>query len=91
MNKKLNLKGSININKTFSGEVNLDITHFKGSINRTMSSGTNNYEKLINLPSINGETLLGNKELSDLGIQEKGEYPDSRITNFDLEELFNDW
>ena len=31
-------------------------------------SGTNNYNDLVNKPSINGVTLAGNKSLSDLGI-----------------------
>ena len=31
-------------------------------------SGTNNYNDLVNKPSINGITLAGNKSLSDLGI-----------------------
>lgn len=33
--------------------------------------GTNNYNNLLNLPSINGITLKGKKTLDDLGIQEK--------------------
>lgn len=33
-------------------------------------SGTNNYNDLINKPQINSITLIGNKSLSDLGIQE---------------------
>lgn len=35
--------------------------------------GTSNYNNLLNLPSIEGITLKGNKTLSDLGIQPDGE------------------
>lgn len=34
--------------------------------------GTSNYNNLLNLPSIEGMTLKGNKKLSDLGIQPDG-------------------
>lgn len=34
----------------------------------TVSSGTSDYEGLSNQPQINGETLIGNKSLEDLGV-----------------------
>lgn len=39
-----------------------------GQLNTTGGSGTDNYNDLVNKPSINGVTLAGNKTLSDLGI-----------------------
>ena len=39
-----------------------------GYLNTTSGSGTNNYNDLVNKPSINGVTLSGNKTLTDLGI-----------------------
>lgn len=41
---------------------------------------TGDYEKMMNLPQINGVTLKQNKSFSDLGINE--------ITNVELDELF---
>lgn len=38
------------------------------------TSGTMDYNDLDNKPSINGETLQGNKTLTDLGIQQSGDY-----------------
>ncbi len=45
-----------------------------------IDSGTKDYSELTNKPSINNVELTGNKSLSDLGIQEKGDY----VTNSDL-------
>ena len=39
-----------------------------GQLNTTGGSGTDNYNDLVNKPSINGVTLAGNKTLTDLGI-----------------------
>lgn len=38
------------------------------------TSGTSNYNELINKPQINNIELIGNKTLDDLGIQPKGDY-----------------
>lgn len=38
------------------------------------TSGTSNYNELINKPQINNIALIGNKTLDDLGIQPKGDY-----------------
>lgn len=38
------------------------------------TSGTSNYNELINKPQINNIVLIGNKTLDDLGIQPKGDY-----------------
>lgn len=53
--------------------------------------GTVNYNKLKNKPQINNVTLQDNKTLDELGIQEKGNYADSRITNTEIEYIFRDW
>lgn len=39
-----------------------------GQLNTTGGSGTDNYNDLVNKPSINGVTLAGNKTSTDLGI-----------------------
>lgn len=51
--------------------------------------GTNNYNQLINKPSINDVELIGNKTLDNLGIQEKGNYANTRVTNLEIDNLFN--
>lgn len=50
--------------------------------------GTNNYNQLINKPSINDVELIGNKTLDNLGIQEKGNYANTRVTNLEIDSLF---
>ena len=59
------------------------------------TSGTSNYEELINKPQINSVELAGNKTLDELGIQAKGNYiedsnyihTDNNFTNEDKEKL----
>ena len=59
------------------------------------TSGTSNYEELINKPQINNIVLTGNKTLDELGIQPKGNYiedsnyvhTDNNFTNEDKEKL----
>lgn len=46
------------------------------------------YNKLANKPSIEGVVLINDRSLDELGIQEKGDYANSRITNMELEEIF---
>lgn len=43
-------------------------------ISVTGGGGTSDYEDLDNLPKVNNVTLIGNKSLSDLGIQPAGNY-----------------
>lgn len=43
-------------------------------ISATGGGGTSDYEDLDNLPKVNNVTLIGNKSLSDLGIQPAGNY-----------------
>lgn len=45
-----------------------------------VSSGTNDYEKLLNLPSIESVQLKGNKSFEDLGLTE--------CSNLDIDNLF---
>ena len=52
--------------------------------------GTGNYMDLTNKPSINGIVLIGNSSLNALGIQPAGNYPNSPLTDADLEELLRD-
>jgi len=51
---------------------------------------TGDYNKLINKPRINDVTLEGNMSLERLGIQPAGNYPNSPLTDEDLEELIRD-
>lgn len=44
-----------------------------------------NYEKLDNLPEINGNTLIGNKTSKQLGLQDEME----EISNLEILEIFN--
>ena len=49
---------------------------------------TKDYNKLDNKPAINSVTLQGNKTLGELGIQKEGDYPDTKVTNLEIDELF---
>lgn len=53
-------------------------------------SGTSDYSNLTHKPTINGITLNGNLTLERLGIQPAGNYPNSPLTDEDLEELLRD-
>lgn len=50
--------------------------------------GTKKYDELENKPQINNIELIGNKSLDELGIQEEGDYPDTRVTNLEIDNLF---
>lgn len=49
---------------------------------------TKDYNKLTNKPKINDITLEDNKTLDELGIQPEGDYPDTRVTNLEIDNLF---
>lgn len=66
---------------------NNDIEEFVTIEEGTQGSGTNNYNYLINKPQINNVTLEQNKTSKDLGLQDTI----SRITNTELESIFNDF
>lgn len=47
-----------------------------------------NYETVTNKPQINGIELTGDKTSEDLGLQIKGDYANSRVTNNEIDNLF---
>lgn len=59
------ISGGISV-ATMSGNINVD-TGMSGNLNMSERVYENNYEKLVNKPSINGVELIKNKSLSDLG------------------------
>lgn len=58
-----------------------EITPFEEYV--TTSTGTNNYEELSNLPSINNVTLIKNKTSKELKLQDEM----SALTNMDIQRL----
>lgn len=68
-----------------------DNTEFEVNQNNSIYRGTMNYKELNNKPKINHIELMDDKSLNELGIQEKGDYADSRITNLEIEYIFRDW
>lgn len=61
---------------------------FEGIEPDTLIRGDNDYNKLKNKPSINNMVLTENKSLDELGIQEKGNYANERVTNLEIDNLF---
>lgn len=59
--------------------INVSVLYFDSS------DGTKNYEDLRNLPKINGNVLLGDRSLSELGIQEEMD----AISNSDIDIIIN--
>ncbi|MDO4672515.1 MAG: hypothetical protein Q4A76_06350, partial [Porphyromonadaceae bacterium] len=55
----------------------------------TKGNGVGDYNRLTNQPQINGITLAGNKSLTELGIQAKGEYISQTALNLALGEKAN--
>ena len=68
-----------------------DNTEFEVNRNNSIFRETTDYNKLGNKPKINHIELMNDKSLNELGIQEKGDYADSRITNLEIEYIFRDW
>ena len=54
------------------------------------TSGTSDYDELINKPQINNIELIGNKTLDELGIQPKGDYALTSDIPTSTSELIND-
>lgn len=85
---------SENINvgvNNISDEISMAIQNSGGGFNFQLSEtpiATNNYEYLINQPSINSVVLIKNKTSGDLGLQPAGEYADAKITNLEIDALF---
>lgn len=59
------------------------------SVNNNEAIFRTDYNLLHNKPQINSIELKGNKTLEDLNIQEKGNYPNERVTNIEIDNLFN--
>ena len=55
----------------------------------TQRIGSSDYNDLQNKPKINDIELIDNKTLDELNIQPKGNYPDTALTNGEIEELLN--
>lgn len=51
---------------------------------------TVDYNQLTNKPIINGVEITGDLSLEDLGIQPAGNYPNSPLSDEDLEDLIRD-
>ena len=80
-NKQDRLVSGVNIktinNQSILGSGNLDI---EGIII--------DYNDVYNKPQINDVELIGNLSGDDLGLQEKGNYANTRVTNLEIDELF---
>ena len=74
VNNLQHIVGDGTIDVSVGGKTNLiDAVNWLNS-QISSTSGTTDYDKLINKPSINDIELTGNKSLDDLGIQPKGDY-----------------
>lgn len=63
------LSGSLSQTNTLNGEVN-STTTLQGDLSVPRSiPGTNDYERMINKPSIESVELIGNKTFEDLGLE----------------------
>lgn len=71
------INGSISSEVSISGSVS-NRRSMTGTA--SVSSGTNDYEKLLNLPSIESVQLKGNKTFEELGMSE--------CDNIDIDNLF---
>ena len=70
-------KDNIKIVKQVTGE------DMEGSVETFIYDSTDNYEELVNRPSINGVEIIGALSLAELGIQPAGDY----ATNAKVDEL----
>ena len=52
--------------------------------------GTVDYDQLTNKPIINGVEVSGELSLEELGIQPAGNYPNSPLTDEDIERIISD-
>ena len=89
VNKELDITYSIDNNNNWTALFGLSgigqeicaLNNINGDYSET---GTVDYEDLLNKPSINGVTLIGDKKASDLNLQPAGDYADKQF-----ETLFN--
>lgn len=65
-----------------------DNTEIEMSGDNVIYKTTGDYEELKNKPSINDVTLEGNKTSEQLNLQEKGNYPNRRVTNLEIDSIF---
>lgn len=72
------ITGTIESTKRVTGNIG-SIGNISGVVAAGAGKGTTDYEKLKNLPQIEGVTLIGNKSFAQLNMM--------RITNSELEEL----
>lgn len=66
--REISLSGNISAAK-MSGSLNAE-TGMSGSLNMAERVYENDYEKLVNIPKINGVELVGNQSFDDLGMSE---------------------
>lgn len=82
---------NIDVNVIENENVSMDIQDSGSNLSfqlRETPMATNNYERLVNKPSINSVVLIHNKTSEDLGLQPAGEYADAKITNLEIDALF---
>lgn len=94
------IEGGISSDGSVSAELKTEtiesVISNNGSVTAEVSTGagaggTSDYEKLQNKPQINNIELVKNKTLDELGIQEKGDYPNEVLTNTEIEDLINNF
>ena len=51
--------------------------------------GVTDYNKLENLPSINGRTIISDLSSKDIKVQPEGDYPEDEITNLEILQILN--
>lgn len=81
----------IDVNVIENENVSMDIQDSGSNLSfqlRETPMSTNDYNKLVNKPSINSIVLIHNKTSEDLGLQPAGEYADAKITNLEIDALF---
>ena len=99
VNKELDITYSIDNNNNWTalfvlsgvGQEICALNNINGDYSET---GTVDYEELLNKPSINGVTLIGDKKASDLNLQPAGDYADKQFETlfkkfFEYDEFHN--
>lgn len=81
----ISLSEDSNFDISLSEDSNLDIELQTAPI----TPAEKDYNNLYNKPSINNVELIGDRDLDELNIQVKGDYPNSALTNREIEDLLN--
>jgi len=94
MNTIFNEENNFNVNVNLNSEnINIDVQDEDAFNTKFIvlkgEDGTTDYNDLYNKPSINNVELSGNKTSDDLNLQEKGNYANTRVTNIEIDNLFN--